>query len=80
MNFVDPLMNFRSEMRSVYISCASGANAFTDLLVLPHGDLVRLVGHAQMDLTPADAARLGQVLLALARAVGWQGSDDAPDS
>ena len=75
MNFVEHL----NEMRPVYIPCASGTNAFTDLLVLPHGDLVRLVGHAQMDLTPADAARLGQVLLTLARAAGWQVRDDAPD-
>lgn len=60
-----------SEDRPLYVACASGHNVQTDCLVLRHGDLIRLFGHAQMDFIPADAARLGRVLLDLARACGW---------
>jgi len=61
-----------SEDRPVYIPCASGNNAQTDCLIARRGDLVRLLGHAQIDFTPNDAARLGHALLDTARACGWQ--------
>lgn len=47
-----------SESAPQYIPCASGNNVFTDCLVLRHGDLIRLIGHPQMDFTPDDAQRL----------------------
>jgi len=53
-----------SETRPVYIACASGTNAQTDVLVAPHGSLVRLLGHPQMDFTGKDAYALAQAILA----------------
>ena len=53
-----------SETRPVYIACASGTNAQTDVLVAPHGSLVRLLGHPQMDFTGKDAYALSKAILA----------------
>ena len=53
-----------SETRPVYIACASGNNAQTDVLVAPHGSLVRLLGHPQMDFTGRDAYALAKAILA----------------
>lgn len=47
-----------SEPAPLYIHCASGNNSFADCLVMPHGDLIRLIGHEQMDFTRYDARRL----------------------
>lgn len=47
-----------SEVAPLYIACASGNNSFTDCLVMRRGDLIRLIGHAQMDFTLDDARRL----------------------
>jgi len=66
-----------SETRPIYIACASGNNAQTDVLIARKGDLVRLMGHAQMDFTAADAARLAYSILDLARACGWQAPGEA---
>ena len=65
-----------SEDRPVYIPCASGNNAQTDCLLARRGDLILLLGHAQMEFTPDDFARLCLAGLELARACGWQ---DAPE-
>lgn len=65
-----------SEPVQSYISCASGNNSFSDCLVRRHGDLIRLLGHAQMDFTAEDAARLGQVLIARALELGWKPKDN----
>lgn len=54
-----------SESIFTYITCASGNNAFTDCLIRQHGDLIRLIGHPQMDFAPADARRLAKTILAL---------------
>lgn len=61
-----------SEDRPTYIECASGHNVQTDCLVLRHGDLIRVLFHAQMDFAPDDFARLCLYGLDLARACGWQ--------
>lgn len=53
-----------SETRPVYIACASGNNAQTDVLVARHGSLVRLLGHPQMDFTGRDAYALSKAVLA----------------
>jgi len=60
-----------SETRPIYVACASGNNAQTDVLVTRHGDLVRLLGHPCMDFTADDAARLAQQIFDLARECGW---------
>ena len=52
-----------SESHPVYVHCASGNNSFTDCLVLRHGDLLRLIGHAQMDFTQGDAKTLAYAIL-----------------
>lgn len=54
-----------SESRPTYISCASGHNVFTDCLIVRAGDLIRLIGHAQMDFTAEDAKRLAYHILDL---------------
>lgn len=61
-----------SKTRPVYIPCASGNNAQTDCLLTRHGDLVRLIGHPQMDFAPDDFAHLCLAGLELARACGWR--------
>ena len=43
--------------------------------MLRHGDLIRLLGHAQMDFTPVDFARLCLHGLDLARACGWRSTE-----
>ena len=66
-----------SETAPVYIPCAAGNNAFADLMVRTRGDLIRIVGHPQMDLTAADAAWLGKMLLKMAQAAGWRDEEAA---
>lgn len=46
-----------------YISCASGNNVFTDCIIGMHGDLIRIVGHPQMDFVREDALRLADYIL-----------------
>lgn len=60
-----------TDTHPIYVACASGNNAQTDVLVTRHGDLVRLLGHPQMDFTASDAARLAETILETARACGW---------
>lgn len=54
-----------SESAPAYISCASGNNAFTDCLVVARGDLIRLIGHSEMDFTPLAARNLALKILEL---------------
>lgn len=54
-----------SETRPTYVACASGHNVFTDCLVQRHGDLIRLIGHSQMDFTATDAKDLAYYILDL---------------
>lgn len=54
-----------TETAPVYIACAAGNNALTDVLVARHGDLIRLLGHPQMDFAPDDARRLALAILTL---------------
>lgn len=54
-----------SEIHPVYIPCASGNNAMTDTCVVRHGNLIRLLGHPQMDFTSDDARWLAQSILNL---------------
>lgn len=54
-----------SESAPVYISCASGNNAFSDCMVIKRGDLIRLLGHETMDFTPLAARHLADSILGL---------------
>jgi len=54
-----------SESIPRYVSCASGYNVFTDCLLMRAGNLIRLIGHAQMDFTHGDAKRLADYILDL---------------
>ncbi len=54
-----------SESAPAYISCASGNNAFTDCLVVARGDLIRLIGHSEMDFTRLGARHLALKILEL---------------
>lgn len=58
--------------RPVYIPCASGNNPQTDCSVFQYGNLIRLLGHPQMDFTADDFAALCLYGLELARDCGWQ--------
>ncbi len=50
---------------NTFIRCASGAQVFSDCAVSRHGDLIRFLGHAQMDFTAEDAKRLAYHILDL---------------
>lgn len=54
-----------TETAPTYIACAAGHPPLTDVLVARHGDLVRLLGHPQMDFAPDDARRLARAILDL---------------
>lgn len=54
-----------SETHPVYIRCASGNNGFTDCMARRYGDLIRQMGHAQMDFAPEDAKLLAYAILDL---------------
>jgi len=61
-----------SEDHPQYIPCASGNQLMTDLLIRRHGDLVEIVGHLIVHLTPQDARRAAVSLLALADSIDGQ--------
>lgn len=51
-----------SEDRPVYIACASGNQAMTDFLIRRRGDLIEIVGHPIMQMTPQDALEAAQTI------------------
>jgi hypothetical protein len=58
-----------SEIPPTYISCASGNQAQTELLIQRHGSLVEILGHASVHLTPADARKAAHTILAFTDAI-----------
>ena len=54
-----------SESAPSYISCASGNNSFTDCMVVARGDMIRLIGHSEMDFTRLGARNLALKILEL---------------
>ncbi len=54
-----------SEVPPAYISCAIANNAFADCLVVARGDLIRLIGHSEMDFTRLGARHLALKILEL---------------
>lgn len=50
---------------------ARGADVFAEGMLSLHGDLIRIEGSRDMEITPDEAARLGKELVRLARIGGW---------
>ena len=65
-----------NEERPAYIRCASGNNSHTDCMVRRFGDLVEILGHPLMHLTPDDAVDFATALLHAAGKTGYGGTDE----
>ncbi len=50
---------------------ARGADVFAEGMLSLHGDLIKIEGSRDMEITPDEAARLGKELVRLARIAGW---------
>ncbi len=50
---------------------ARGTDVFAEGVLSTKGDLIKIEGSRDMEITPDEAARLGKELIRLARAGGW---------
>lgn len=50
---------------------ARGADVFGEGMLSLHGDLIKIEGSRDMEITPDEAARIGKELIRLARSGGW---------
>ncbi|MBK8191504.1 MAG: hypothetical protein IPK79_13785 [Vampirovibrionales bacterium] len=50
---------------------ARGADVFAEGMLSLHGDLIRIEGSRDLEMTAPEAARIGQELIRLARIGGW---------
>lgn len=50
---------------------ARGADVFAEGVLSTKGDLIKIEGSRDMELTPEEAARIGKELIRLARIGGW---------
>lgn len=50
---------------------ARGADVFAEGVLSTNGDLIKIEGSRDMEITPDEAARLGKELIRLARDGGW---------
>lgn len=50
---------------------ARGADVFAEGMLSLHGDLIKIEGSRDMEITPDEAARIGKELIRLARIGGW---------
>lgn len=66
-----------SELRPVYIHCASGTQTQTDCLVQRYGDLVQILGHPIMEFTPQDARNFAAQVQQVADAILSETVDDS---
>ena len=57
-----------SEDHAIYIPCASGEQMQTDLLIQRRGDLVQILGHPELLMTPKDALSAASALKRVAMA------------
>ncbi len=55
---------------------ARGADVFAEGMLSTNGDLIKIEGSRDMELTPDEAARLGKELIRLARIGGWIDSEE----
>lgn len=53
----------KQDAKPLFISCAAGANAFTDILAERVGSLLRITGHPIVDLAPNEARTLAHYIL-----------------
>lgn len=60
----------------VYIACAAGGNVQTECAVSRSGDLVRIVGHGQMDFCPHEALTLACAVALRAVECGCRDGDE----
>jgi hypothetical protein len=65
-----------SDVHPAYIRCASGSNSHTDCVVRRFGDLVEIMGHPLMHLTPDDAVHFATAVLHAAGKTGHGGTDE----
>jgi hypothetical protein len=65
-----------SDVYPAYIRCASGNNAHTDCVVRRLGDLVEILGHPLIHLTPDDAVHFATAVLHAAGKTGYGGTDE----
>jgi hypothetical protein len=63
-------------MYPTYIRCASGSNSHTDCVVRRLGDLVEILGHPLIHLTPDDAVHFATAVLHAAGKTGYGGTDE----
>ncbi|MCB0251624.1 MAG: hypothetical protein KDI07_23850, partial [Anaerolineae bacterium] len=50
---------------------ARGADVFAEGMLSIHGDLIKIEGSRDLEMTAPEAARIGQELIRLARIAGW---------
>ncbi len=55
---------------------ARGADVFAEGMLSTKGDLIKIEGSRDMEITPDEAARLGKELIRLARIGGWIDPED----
>lgn len=55
---------------------ARGTDVFAEGVLSTKGDLIKIEGSRDMEITPDEAARLGKELIRLARAGGWVDTED----
>ena len=55
-----------SESHPVYIPCASDNNTQADFMIRRKGDLIQMLCHNEMLLTPQDALQASRVLMSMA--------------
>ncbi|MBK8184314.1 MAG: hypothetical protein IPK63_16115 [Candidatus Competibacteraceae bacterium] len=58
---------------------ARGADVFAEGMLSTQGDLIKIEGSRDMEITPDEAARLGKELIRLARIGGWIDPDESTD-
>ena len=58
---------------------ARGTDVFAEGMLSTNGDLIKIEGSRDMELTPDEAARLGKELIRLARTGGWIDPDESTD-
>ena len=58
-----------SEVRPIYISCAAGENAFSDVLLERRQSLIRITGHSTVDFDVRAAEQLANHILKLVKEI-----------
>ena len=67
--FPGSISNKKIQVTRIY--GARGTDVFAEGMLSKQGDLIKIEGSRDMEITPDEAARLGKELIRLARAGGW---------